>query len=286
MAAVHRLFFGQDGLRAGWRLAIFIALMFSVTAGGNSLIAHVLPGVRGDTLFVLREIMDVVIVIFVTWLMGRAEHRTLADYGFPWRQAFRGRFWQGVLFGLVTAAVLVAALWLSRVFQYGTIGLHGTDAVKWALIWGVLFVIVALKEELRARGYGLYTLARGVGFWPAAVIWAVYFGYSHHSNAGETWLGLLNVGLYAIVASILLRWTGNLWLPIGFHMAFDWSETYLYGVADSGHVLPGHLLNSSSSGPAWLSGGTDGPEGSILCTLLLVVLASLVLRGRASAARN
>jgi uncharacterized protein len=55
-------------------------------------------------------------------------------------------------------------------------------------------------------------------------------------------------------------------------MAFDWSETYLYGVADSGQVLPGHLLNSSSSGPAWLSGGTVGPEGSLLCTLLLLML--------------
>ena len=55
-------------------------------------------------------------------------------------------------------------------------------------------------------------------------------------------------------------------------MAFDWGETYFYGVADSGQVLPGHLLNSSSSGPARLSGGTVGPEGSLLCTLLLVVV--------------
>jgi len=55
-------------------------------------------------------------------------------------------------------------------------------------------------------------------------------------------------------------------------MAFDWGETYFYGVANSGHKLPGHLLNSTSSGPAWLSGGTVGPEGSLLCTLLTVVV--------------
>ncbi|PYV64514.1 MAG: hypothetical protein DMG97_34665 [Acidobacteria bacterium] len=61
-------------------------------------------------------------------------------------------------------------------------------------------------------------------------------------------------------------------MPIGLHMAFDWGETYFYGVADSGQTLPGHLLNSSSSGPAWLSGGTVGPEGSLLCTLLIVVV--------------
>ena len=55
-------------------------------------------------------------------------------------------------------------------------------------------------------------------------------------------------------------------------MAFDWGQTYFYGVPDSGSVLPGHFLNSTSTGPAWLSGGTVGPEGSLLCTSLIVVL--------------
>ena len=55
-------------------------------------------------------------------------------------------------------------------------------------------------------------------------------------------------------------------------MAFDWGETYFYGVANSGQVLPGHLLNSSSAGLWWLSGGTVGPEGSMLCTIVLVVV--------------
>ncbi len=61
-------------------------------------------------------------------------------------------------------------------------------------------------------------------------------------------------------------------MPIGFHLSFDWAETYFYGVANSGQTLPGHLLSSSFSGPAWLSGGTVGPEGSALSTLLLVIL--------------
>ncbi len=95
---------------------------------------------------------------------------------------------------------------------------------------------------------------------------------SHHGNSGEDWIGLFNAGAFGLLACLLLRRTGNLWMPIGLHMAFDWGETYFYGVADSGQTLPGHLLNSSSSGPAWLSGGTVGPEGSLLCTLLIVVV--------------
>ena len=98
------------------------------------------------------------------------------------------------------------------------------------------------------------------------------FGYSHHGNSGEDWIGLLNAGAFGLLACFLLRTTGNLWMPIGLHAAFDWGETYFYGVADSGQTLPGHLLNSSSSGPAWLSGGTVGPNGSVLCTLLIVMV--------------
>ncbi len=77
---------------------------------------------------------------------------------------------------------------------------------------------------------------------------------------------------FGLLACLLLRRTGTLWMPIGLHMAFDWGETYFYGVANSGQTLRGHLLNSSSSGPAWLCDGTVGPEGSLLCTMLIVVV--------------
>jgi len=83
---------------------------------------------------------------------------------------------------------------------------------------------------------------------------------------------LFNAGAFGLLACFLLRRTGNLWMPSGLHLAFDWGETYFYGVADSGQTLPGHLLNSTSSGPTWLSGGTVGPEGSLLCTLLIVLV--------------
>jgi hypothetical protein len=113
---------------------------------------------------------------------------------------------------------------------------------------------------------------QGIGFWPAAILSAAYFGYSHHGNSGEDWIGLVNAGAFGLLACFLLRRTGNLWMPIGVHTAFDWGETYFYGVANSGQKLPGHLLNSSSSGPAWLSGGAVGPEGSVLGTLLIVIV--------------
>ena len=271
-SALRRVFFGPSELRAGWRLCIFLSIVIALINATNLIFGWLLHGADQTTLFLVFQVINFLIFLFASWVMGRIEGRTIADYGLPWRKMFRVQFWQGVLLGLATITGLLVAMRVAGVFYFGSIALRGAEVWKWATIYGFVFILVALREEFRARGYGLFTLSTGIGFWPAAIISAAYFGYSHHLNSGEDWIGLFNAGAFGLLACLLLRRTGNLWMPIGLHMAFDWGETYLYGVADSGQKLPGHLLDSSSSGPAWLSGGTVGPEGSVLCTLLIVVV--------------
>jgi uncharacterized protein len=268
----HRVFYGPSELRAGWRLCIFLGIVVVLINANNLLVRRLLPDADDTTLFLVREVLDFLISLLASWIMSRMERRTIADYGLPWRWSFRAQFWQGVLLGFGSITALLLVMRLVGVFYFGRIALHGFEIWKWAAVYALVFILVALREEFRARGYGLFTLSAGIGFWPAAILSAAYFGYSHHGNSGEDWIGLFNAGAFGLLACFLLRTTGNLWMPIGLHAAFDWGETYFYGVADSGQTLPGHLLNSSSSGPAWLSGGTVGPEGSVLCTLLIVMV--------------
>jgi len=272
---LHRVFYGAAELRAGWRLLIFLAIVITLIDSGNFMVRRLLHGADDVTIVLVRKVMDFVIFLLASWIMGLIEGRTIGDYGLPWGKMFRAQFWQGALLGFASITGLLLTMRLAGVFYFGTIALHGSGVWKWAIVYAFVFLLVALQEEFRARGYGLFTLSAGIGFWPAAILSAVFFGYSHRSNSGEGWLGLFNAGAFGLLACLLLRRTGNLWMAIGFHLAFDWGETFFYGVANSGHVLPGHLLNSSSSGPFWLSGGTVGPEGSLFSTLL-VVLMSLI----------
>ena len=110
-----------------------------------------------------------------------------------------------------------------------------------------------------------------MGFWFAAILLSAIFGYSHLGHSGEIWLGVFNASLGGLLFCLLLRRSGNLWMPVGFHASWDWTQTYFYGVPDSGHSLPGHLFNGNFFGPSWLTGGRVGPEGSVLLTLLLVL---------------
>jgi uncharacterized protein len=278
---IRRIFYNPTRqpaeLRAGWRLLIFLAIVVAMLYASNATIQRMRLPDR-DSEFLAFELADFIIFLIASFVMGRIEHRTLADYGLPWWRMFRSEFWLGAVAGFAAITILLVGLYACRVFWFGGMALHGVNIFKWAALWAVVFLLVALREEWRSRGYILFTLSDGIGFWPAAVITSALFGLSHKGNSGEDWIGLVNAALFGVVLCLLVRRTGNLWMGIGLHMAFDWGESYFYGVADSGNVLPGHLLSPAFSGRAWLSGGTVGPEGSALCTILIVIMFLVFLR--------
>jgi hypothetical protein len=140
----------------------------------------------------------------------------------------------------------------------------------------VTFVAVGLSEEYLFRGYAQYTLARGIGFWPAAVFLSVLFGAVHLWNPGENYAGAAGVVATGLLFAFTLRRTGNLWLAVGWHASFDFGETFLYSVPDSGTLFEHHLSSATLHGPAWLTGGTVGPEASLFSFLMMGLLAIAV----------
>jgi membrane protease YdiL (CAAX protease family) len=130
--------------------------------------------------------------------------------------------------------------------------------------WAIGFAMIGVSEELLFRGYPLVALSAAIRFWPAAVLLACVFGAVHLLNPGESPIGALGVVAYALFASFTLRRTGDLWFAVGVHAAWDFAQSYVYGVADSGMLTAQHILQARVHGPAWLTGGTVGPEGSAL----------------------
>jgi membrane protease YdiL (CAAX protease family) len=170
----------------------------------------------------------------------------------------------------LTALMLV--LHLAGGFEFGSLALHGTRILKYGFFYAVLFLATGFFEEFLFRGYSQWVLSRGMHFWPAAALLSVGFGAIHSANPGEAKTGLIAAGLIGFFFCLTLRRTGSLWWAIGFHASWDWGESFLYSVPDSGGVVPGHLLNSRFHGPAWLTGGSVGPEGSLLIFVLLAML--------------
>src|SRR5262249_39964772 len=136
----------------------------------------------------------------------------------------------------------------------------------------IFFLVVGLFEEFAVRGYLMFLLAGVTGFWPAAVLLSCVFGGIHLMNRQENIVGALGAAVIGLFLCLTLRRTGNLWFAVGFHTFWDWGETFLYGVPDSGTIAPGHLLSPSLTGSDWLTGGVVGPEASVFCFILVAVL--------------
>lgn len=211
-----------------------------------------------------------VVLVYIV-IAARREKRSLSAYGLPLRASCRKQWTAGLLLGFVLASLDIVATRLLGGYSFGRPELSLRGIVEHGLLWGGAFILVGIYEECLYRGYALKTLAEAIGFWPAAVVLALAFGMLHLLNPGESAIGALDVIAYALLASFTLMRTGSLWFAIGVHSAWDFSLTFLFSAPGSGLAARGSLLHSSLHGSAWLTGGTAGPEGSVvgLCVLAL-----------------
>lgn len=268
------VFLGENGLRSGWRLLIYllavlgIGVLLSVAVRRFVGTGH---GMSGPVAVLLQELAGFALVFGAAWMMARGEHRAVGAYGLPAGEMFGRKFWLGMLFGLVEVSALIGLISAFGGYSFGPLVLHGGTIARWGLLHLVLFTMVGFFEEFLFRGYTQFTLADGIGFWPAAVLLSVGFGAIHLGNPGEGWVGAASVALVGLFFCFTLRRTGNLWYAVGLHASFDWGETFLYSVPNSGTVMQGHLSDSILHGPKWLTGGTVGPEGSVFCFLTMAL---------------
>jgi membrane protease YdiL (CAAX protease family) len=269
-------FLGRAGLRSGWRVLAFFLLFIAA----SELLERRLPG--GDFTpgrLLLRESVLFAAVLAITLLMGALERRPLGEYGLPWPPPLAGVGWGSAL-GFLALTFLMVSLWLVGALRFAEVVLPPAEILSFAVGWAIVFVTVGLFEELLLRGYPLTALARGIGFWAGAIVLSAIFAAMHARNSGETPLGLAAVFGFGLFFALMRRRAGSLWPAIGFHASWDWGESFFYGVANSGTVVQGQLLRPAWQGADWLTGGSAGPEGSVLILATLALAALAVARRR------
>jgi uncharacterized protein len=272
---LSKVFLNDKGVRGGWRLLMYAGFVAVLGFGGGTVLQHFIHPPRG--VFSLGysftyEVFSFLVVFGAAVIMSQIEVRSPGVYGLPMRGAFGKLFWQGCLIGLVEVSGLIGLIAAFGGYSFGGLALHGQDLLRWGILWAVFFVFVGLFEEFLFRGYTQYTLADSIGFWPGAIVLSCSFGAVHLGNPGEGWVGAAGVVMIGLVFAFALRRTGNLWLVVGWHASFDFGETFLYSVPNSGIVFEGHLSNASLHGAKWLTGGTVGPEGSVFSFLTMGIL--------------
>jgi len=261
------------------RLLIWVGIVLILP--GILLYAFRVPLSLDSSVITVRKLLPIkagmaFIVVLGTWIVSLLEKRPLDDYGIPLSQAFGRRFWEGLIWGFAFLSAILLILHASGHFQIDSVALSSGDATRNAFGWAAVFLGVAINEEFAFRGYLLFSLSKRRRFWPAAFFASAIFGAVHLANPGENILGIFQVIVTGMIFCLMIRRTGNLWFAVGFHAAWDWAETFFYGTPDSGLLGGGRFLNSSAQGPGWLTGGSAGPEGSVIALVVLLLCALFV----------
>jgi uncharacterized protein len=262
------------------RVVLFVVLVvvFSATLGTLAAWARLVTpsGDLTNSLF-YSELTKAIGTLLAAWVMSRLEGRRLGEYGLPWGPGQGKFFLTGAIFGIAEISGIIGVLAAAGFYSFGSLEVHGASLLRWALFWAVVFVIVGFFEEFAFRGYLQFALTKGFGFWPATIVTSVIFGVVHLANPGESWPGIAGVMAVGFFWCFTLRRMGTLWFAFGMHAAFDFGETFLFSVPDSGVVFPGHLSSAViHNGPVWLVGGTAGPEASVLDFIILAIFFFIV----------
>lgn len=182
--------------------------------------------------------------------------------------------------------ILLAAVTIGAIAALGGYRITGWGSLSGALTVVGIMCAIAVAEEVLFRGV-VFRLVQGRGgTWPALAVSAVLFGLVHLVNPGATVWGAVAVAIEAgLMLGAAYAATGSLWLPIGLHLGWNIALVGIFGSVTSGSEMAGSLLQAATDGPAWLTGGSFGPEGSIFAVLFcsgvtVALLAVAHRRGR------
>jgi CAAX protease family protein len=267
-----QIFLGPAGLRVGWRLLIFLVLTIALQATLQGILLLILKA-RGiyvpphglyAIVFLVADAITFIAVVIATWVMASGERRKLTDYGLPGKNAFGLRFWAGAAFGFAGVSLLILLIYLSGGYSPGSLAVHGSALLRATILWVLASLAIGFAEEYFFRGYPLFTLMQGMGFWPAALLISFLFGALHYfTKSHESWPDWASTGLIALLLCLTLRRSGDLRFAIGFHAAFDFGAIFVYSGPNAGELAPDRLLTATFHGSDRLTGGKLGPEASL-----------------------
>jgi uncharacterized protein len=278
MDKLKRVFVGAKGLRSGWKFLLF-AVLYTFSAKATfwvvTKLGYVSPKDWHWTNFLFEEVMDFGLAALVALGIARILKEKFSSYGLPFTADAGKLAVKGWIWGFVPSAIILIPLFATGACSYHGLALQGGELLSSTVGWALAMLSLGLAEEFVFRGFTLKTLADGIGFWPAAIFLSAIFGMLHLLKPMENWIDAVSVGLYGLLWSLMLKRTGSLWFPIGFHAASDYADMIMFAepnTGNNGQPIPGHLLEIRFHGPDWLTGGPRGTEASLL---VFVILAGL-----------
>jgi uncharacterized protein len=246
--------------RGALNLAVVLAVVFGLQ--------HLVRGRVSDALGVaaLSIVLLVTYLAGVRWIEGRPPSELLNSAGF---REFAG----GLALGFTLFTTLMLLLWI-----FGVYNPLGWGSVA-PLAGGLLFALLtATVEEIVFRGLLFRLSEKLLGTCGALALTSTLFGAGHFFNPGATVGSSIAIALEAgVLLGAAYALTRRLWLPIGLHLGWNFTEGSIFGMSVSGGTMKGSLIVGTLHGRNLLTGGAFGPEASIVAVVVCLAVALFLL---------
>jgi uncharacterized protein len=261
----------------GWILVlilIFLALMVPGTLLTKTLIKNPV------TLQLANEALSLFAILMVVWVLFRfKKHEPVKMIGFTKKSAG-----QDILKGFIVA-LLIYGIGFGLSVAAGWIKIESVSATAVSVLTGFLFFsLVAFFEEIVARGLILGGLMRCTNKYIALTISSVIFSMGHFFNPDFSLISFINIFLAGVILGSVYIFTKSLWFSISLHLFWNYFQNLL-GFPVSGNSFES-VLKLSEPGNKLLTGGDFGFEGSIICTVLIIVAIAIILASNISKEKN
>ncbi len=268
-------------LRAGWRLLLQTLLFMLLAAlvvplvaltGGNAAFFS------GRYALLWQQLADLLALTLSVYLARRwLDRRSFRSLGLSvdaaaGRDLLAGVLIAGVMMGFIFVLHLLFGWIQGAAYAWET---QPSGAVLGQMgFWLLVFLLVGWKEELWMRGYWLQNLADGINVPWAVFLSSAIFGLLHLGNPNATWVSALGILVAGVFLALPWVWTRRLWLSIGLHLGWNFSEGVVFGFPVSG-IDTFRLITPSIRGPVLWTGGAFGPEAGLV--LLPAILLGIAL---------
>ncbi len=182
---------------------------------------------------------------------------------------------------LATGLVIGAALYTTCVIILMALGMYRIEGLNpWYFVLPAVAMALSsgIFEELFFRGVLFRIVEEWLGSWISLIVSSFVFGFVHLLNPAGTFLGALYISIEAgLLLAAAYMVTRRLWLSIGFHIGWNYTQSAIFSGIVSGSVSDPGLIKSNIKGPAVLTGGSFGLESSVIAFLLCTTAGVILL---------
>lgn len=285
-------------MRAGWRVALqlvcYLIAQLSPTYligdrhdNGSLIWVGSIPFTH-QSVFIF---LGMLAILITTWIIGvLIDRRPFSQFGFQMGR----QWWLDLLVGLLLGSGLMTLIFLVE-WSLGWVEITGVFQVhRISIPFGVallspllLFIAVAIQEELLARGYQIRNFAEGLYFAPvnergailiASLLSSGLFSWLHLNNPNVSWTSTFNIGLAGFFLSVGYILSGRLGVSIGLHFTWNLFQGTVFNFPVSGNKFDQvAVIAIKQGGPTLWTGGAFGPEAGLLGVIAMIVGSLLII---------